>query len=422
MIPSGILRRFAGFSGLQLVSSLAPLALLPILARAAGVDGWASIVAGQAVGTFVASVSMWGWSVVGPAQVAGAPVDARWSHYRAALSSRLALLTIALPIGCAVSLLVAADGYVTITLLMVCAQAIGALSPSWYAIGIGQPRMILTYDAGPRLLGVLVAAVALLWGAPLITYPVIVLVTSLGGTVAATLRLRADARGAGPYTWSAIVRDCTDTLRSQMAAAGTQIAGATYGGATVAVVGVFATTAATAEFASADKLYRFSLMAVVAVGNTFQGWVAEHPFPASKRRMQLSLAALGGLGVMGGAALAVLGPWATGLLFGAELSASGATSAWYGLAFLGICLSTSLGRHVLVPLGYTHRLFLATVIGAVVGLPAMALLARSFGAAGGAAGYAASEVVGALVLGLMLVRGFPAPPPSPGPTETRTTS
>lgn len=410
MNPPAIVRRFAGFSGLQLLSSLAPLALLPILARAAGVEGWASIVSGQAIGTFVASVSMWGWSVVGPALVAGASPHERWAHYRAALASRLGLLALALPAGILVSLLVAAPGYVTVTILMVCAQSIGALSPSWYAIGIGKPRMILTFDAGPRLCGVLVAAVALLVGSPLAIYPLVVLVTSLGGTIAATAYLRKQVRAPlDRYGWAALIRECTHVLRTQLSAAGTQIAGATYGGATVAVVGIFATTAATAEFASADKLYRFSLMAVVAVGNTFQGWVAERPFPESRRRMKLSLAALAALGLTGGAALAVLGPWATRLLFGAELGASSGTLAWYGLAFLGICLSTSLGRHVLVPLGYTHRLLLATVLGAVVGLPAMALLAQAYGAAGGAAGYAASEVVGAVVLALMLRKGFPTP-------------
>lgn len=405
MSAPAVLRRLAGFSGLQLVSAIAPLALLPVLARAAGVSGWASIAAGQSIGTLVAAVSMFGWGVVGPARVAAASDDGtRWHLYRSGLASRLALLVVTLPLGCAVSLLVAADGYVVLTVVMVCAQSCGALSPAWYAIGVGKPRLILLYDAGPRLVGVLVAAVALSQDASLLVYPLLVLVSSLAGTIAITARLRADSPRQEAYRLRNAWADCRTTLRRNAAAAGTQIAETSYGSSVLAIVGIVATTAATAELASGDKLYRFGLMAVVAVGNTFQGWVAEVPYPESRRRMKASLASLVGLGLIGAVCLALLGNWATGFLFGADLAASSATVAFYALAFLCICTSTSLGRHILVPLGLPRYLLAATVCGAIVGIPAMAALSHRYGAVGGAAGYAASELVMTLVLAVLLLR------------------
>lgn len=404
MSVPAVLRRLAGFSGLQLLSAIAPLALLPVLARAAGIEGWASIAAGQSIGTLVAAVSMFGWGVVGPARVAAADPAARWTLYRSGLASRLALLVLALPVGCAVSLLVAAEGYITLTLVTVCAQAAGALSPAWYAIGVGRPTLILTYDAGPRLVGVLLAAGALLLGAPLIVYPLLVLAPSVGGTIAITARLRAEAPRLEPYGPRAAWDDCRATLRSNAAAAGTQIAETSYGSSVVAIVGIAATTAATAELASGDKLYRFGLMAVVAVGNTFQGWVAEVPHPENRRRMRGSLVTLAGLGVAGALGLALLGTWATGFLFGEDLSITPTTAAFYGLAFLCICLSTSLGRHILIPLGLPRYLLTATLCGAAIGIPAMAVLAHRFGAVGGAAGYAASELTMTVVLATLLWR------------------
>lgn len=400
-------RRFAGFSGLQILSALAPLALLPILARAAGVAGWASLAAGQSVGILVAAFALYGWGVQGPALVAGASPEDRWTIYRSSLVSRGTVLAVTLPVGYALAVVIAADGYTPLTVLMACAQGIGALSPIWFAIGVGQPKVILFYDAGPRIVAVLVSAGALLAGAPLVTYPLLLIAASVGGIAAFTHHQRRAVGGRG-YTFRQAREDVRRVLRSQASAAATQIAGASYGSATVAIVGLFATTVATAEFASGDKFYRFTLMVVVAAGNTFQGWVAEHPYPRNRPRMLASLASLGTIGTLGALALAIAGPWATGLLFGSDLSVDRATAVWFGVAFLGICLSTSLGRHILVPLGRASQLFAATLAGALVGLPAIAYLSRAYGAPGGAAGYAVSEVVGALVLVAVLVHRRPS--------------
>jgi len=67
-----VLRRLTGFTLLPLLSLVTPFLLMPVIARVAGGGGWSSVVAGQAVGTFGATVVFWGWNVVGPVQAARA--------------------------------------------------------------------------------------------------------------------------------------------------------------------------------------------------------------------------------------------------------------------------------------------------------------------------------------------------------------
>lgn len=402
-----VLHRLAGFSGLQLVSAVAPLALLPVIARAGGEAGWAAVTAGQSLGTLVAAVCVYGWVVAGPAAVAGAGDADRWRAYRASLSSRGALLLVAAPLGLLVSLAVAPDGFVRLTALMVLMQAVGGLAPPWYAIGVGSPTLLLRYDAGPRIVAMLAAAGALALGAPLEVYPLSVLVASSLGIVALTRHLRRTVGAGvprGEYGPGAAWRDVGLVLRRDASAAGSQIAGAAFGATTVATVALVATTSATAEFGSADKLYRFALMAVVAVGNSFQGWVAEVPFPAAARRMRASFLGLGALGLVGGAGLALLGPLATRILLGDEVAASHGSTVPFGVAFLAACVSTSLGRHILVPLGRVRDLFVGTVVGAVVGISGTALGGWLAGAAGGATGYALGETAFTLTLAFLLLR------------------
>lgn len=415
-------RRFLGFSGLQILSALAPLALLPVLARAAGVSGWASLAAGQSVGALVAAFSLYGWAVQGPALVAAASSDERWEIYRSSLVSRGAVLALTLPAGCLASVAIAANGFTILTVLMTCAQAVTALSPMWFGIGVGRPRLVLAYDTIPRLAGVLGTAIAISLGAPLITYPLVLIIASVVGITAFTRR-QARTAAYRRRRMGSTLADLRRVLRTQASSAAVQIAGASYGSATVALVGVFATTVATAEFAAGDRFYRFALMAVVAAGNTFQGWVAEAPYPRNRTRMRASLAALTTLGIVGAVAIAFSGSWATAVLFGRDLAIGQSTATWFAVAFFSICVSTSLGRHVLVPLDRARELLVATVTSALVGLPAVAILARTHGAAGGAAGYAASELVGTMVLAGLLLwrppqaaqssRGDDTPPVSP---------
>ena len=120
-----------------------------------------------------------------------------------------------------------------------------------------------------------------------------------------------------------------------------------------------------------------------------QGWVSEAGADHAQRR-KFSLSALTGLGLAGWLIIASLGPWAGTLLFGSWPDFW--TCFWFGLSFLLVCVTTSTGAHWLVPAKRMPIVFSSTIAGAVVGLPAMVILAHLLGGQGGALGLVLGEV------------------------------
>jgi PST family polysaccharide transporter len=104
--------------------------------------------------------------------------------------------------------------------------------------------------------------------------------------------------------------------------------------------------------------------------------------------------------VIGFAGITLLGPWASAVFFGQDLAVGRATFVSFGIAFLAISLNTSLGKHVLVPMGRTGFVLLSTTVGAVTGVPSIALFGHLHGAAGAAAAFAISEVAVTVVQGI----------------------
>ena len=139
-------------------------------------------------------------------------------------------------------------------------------------------------------------------------------------------------------------------------------------------------------------------MAVIAFGNAFQAWVLDPTSSDVRRRHRLAILSHVGLGLLGGLALALLGPWATSLLFGAAVAAQPVPSALFGVAFFFLSSTTPLIRNILIPSQHYRVVFAATVAAAVVGL--LTMIAGS--AAGSAAivslGVAASEATAFVIL------------------------
>ena len=101
---------------------------------------------------------------------------------------------------------------------------------------------------------------------------------------------------------------------------------------------------------------------------------------------------------MGGVALAVLGHWASLILFGEAAAAGYAILATMGLVFAFLSLRTSMMRHVLFPAGQTRVVVRASLIASAVGIPVMIALAITIGPIGAAIGYAVTEGLSTLLL------------------------
>lgn len=380
-------KRLSGFAGLPFLSMIAPFLLLPLIARIGGVEGWAAVAIGQSIGAFAAIVVSFGWALTGPSLIASLePGPPRDHAYAVSFAARSVLFLGVAPFACLASAICVPGGHEAEGAFMAFALALGGLSPAWYCVGVGRPGLIARYEVLPRLIGTGIAAACVLLTDQIFVYPAVM----AGATVAglAVFHFKFTANGISRFP----LRDGIRALTQQKAAAATGLVSGTYSTTPVSVVGAFSEMSAVAAFASGDKLYRVGLYAVIAVGNTFQGWVAEIQAESRARRMKAAVVGHAVLGLIGMAMLGSLGPTASAVLFGEHVQANVAVCWGYGMAFFAVSLNTAMGKHVLVPLGQTKTVFWSTVLGACVGVPAIASLAALMGGAGGAWGLATGEL------------------------------
>jgi O-antigen/teichoic acid export membrane protein len=384
---SSVASRLLGFSTLSLVSAIGPLLLLPVIARLSSQAEWAALGVGQSVGSFLLLPVLYGWNLVGPTRVARSAEPDRSALYRESLAVRLVLFVAMLPVGILVAAVLAPDGTATLAAAMAVSMLLVGLSPAWFCIGAARPGWLAAYDAGPRLAGTLAALPLALLTGEVFWYPLTIGVATALGALAFTWRHRP-VDGA---TWPS-PGQVGRALRRDGGPAATVAVGGSYSAAPVAIASTVLDVASLAVFVSAERIYRYGLTAVIALSDSVQGWVAEATGRPAERRAIQAVTAHSVLGIAGLGVITALGPWASGLLFGSELAVDRATFAGFGIAFLAVSVNTSLGKHVLVPLGRTGFVLVSTVSGAVVGVTAILVLGRLYGAAGAAVAFAVSEV------------------------------
>lgn len=389
-----LLRRFAGFTLVPLVGTLAPLLLLPIAARVGGIDGWYSLSVGQAVGTFGSIVISYGWNVLGPALVATASSgEARSAHWAESLRERLLLAVIVVPIAALISVFLATPEYMGFTVAMAVAFSLGGLTPNWYFIGSGDPTSIALFDMVPKLIATLLTAMIIFLTDSLWAYPALWILASLVGLLAAHRSV-----GYPPVFKGSQVSTTLRGLRKRLGVAMIDGLGGVYISAPVPIAGASGTIAGAGMIASADKLYRFGLIAVSTLGNTLQAWTLDPGAPDPRGRQQKAILAHIVLGVVGMCGLGVLGELATTLLFTSEAKATSEAMWYYGVAFLAVSSSTPLIRNLLVPAFKTRFVLAGTAVGALAGVVAMFLLGKTYGANGVAAGFMLSEIALLLII------------------------
>lgn len=379
--------RLLGFSGLSLLAAIGPLALLPVVARLSDEADWAALGVGQSVGAFLSLPVLFGWNLVGPTRVARASTAERSSLYRQSILVRLLAFAVCLPLGIAASYVLAPAGSEALAAAMAVSMMLIGLSPAWYCVGAGRPAWLALYDVGPKLLGTLAALPLVLVTGSVFPYPLTIGAATAAGVLAFTWRHRPE----GAERWPTLPQAARAVRGDAGPAATVTIAGA-YSAAPVAIAGAVLPVGPLAAFVSAERIYRFALVAVTALSDSVQGWVSEARGRVGRRRATWALGAHAILGVAGLGGIALLGPWTSAVLFGSDLAVGRATFVGFGVAFLAISLNTSLGKHVLVPAGRTGFVLLSTAVGAVTGIASMAYFGHLYGAPGAAAAFAISEV------------------------------
>lgn len=390
-----VLTRLAGFALFPLLSLVTPLLLLPVIAHLVGEAGVSSVVSGQSVGAFAATAITWGWGFEGPVAVATASNQAeRGALYARSLRHRLLLSLIVLPVAGLIAAAVATPGFAVEAVAMTIVNGVTGLSPAWFCIGMGTPKLLAAYDTLPRFLAALAAVPAVIWAGQLWPYLALTVMATLISLVAFHRRF------ATGHPW--VPRITGPELRgiwAQRHAAGISMAGNAYASTPTPIATATTAPRVSAPLAAGDTLYRFSLAAVIALGNAFQSWVLDPGAARPRYRQLAAMAAHLAVGILGLLAFVLLAPWATSLLFAGKVQATQEIAFYYGLAFLFICLGTPLMRNLLLPARRQGTILVWTLISAVVGLGVMFWAGLNGDAAKIALGMALSEAI--LCLGLL---------------------
>jgi O-antigen/teichoic acid export membrane protein len=398
--PPNRKRLVAGYTVIPVITAITPFLVFPVLARVAGVDAWVAIAVGQSVGAFVALAVSVGLNVVGPTLVAEADPTRRHELLRDGTRARLVVLPAGLVIAALISWVLSPPSNAGLAAVMSVALVLNGMSAAWYLIGVGRPGLFVSIELIPKAIATGLGGALLVWTGSAIWYPVLLIVVALCSFVGFTLsnvRARELLRPG--------LREVFRFFARRWEAALTETIGGAYATLTVSLVGGAATPTQAAAYVSGDKFFKLGQTIIGTMGNAFQARVASANGP--KRRLHAAQSSLAHfvLGGSGFVAFVLLGPPLTALLFGSDVALETPTAAWFGVAAWALSMNTSIGRHVLLPAGHARSVLISVVVGAAVGVPSIILLARSFGAAGGAAGLAISESL-VLIVQILAVMVF----------------
>lgn len=380
--------RIGGFAGLSIVGALAPFLVLPVVARLASASEWAAIALGQSVGGLLAIVVSLGWNLMGPSLVAARKPQDRPVLFAASLLSRLVALAVLLPLATVIVLLLVPPAHGPLAMAISATAMVAGVGVEWYCVGTGSWRSIAGYELLPRLLACALAVPVLWVTGELLLYPALLLVASAMGIGMFSAH---ELRGADLWTTFTMKSVVTMVKRSHRSLV-TEVAGGTYSAGSTALVSSTAGVADVAFFSSGDRVFRLALQSVVALSRASQGWVVTE-LGCLRSRVRYALVAHALLGLVGAIGLGLCGPWMSNIVFGDQLAFNAATGWALGCAFMAISWSAGLGRLLLIPNGYIRAVMVSTLAGAFFGVPGIIVGAYLWGAAGGAAGVALSQLI-----------------------------
>ncbi|MCQ2001776.1 lipopolysaccharide biosynthesis protein [Arthrobacter zhaoxinii] len=135
------------------LTGLTSILCVPLLIYILGPAGWADLALGQAIGLFGTVFVSLGWPVTGPALIARSSADERYRQMVISLWTRF-LMALPLVVIGAVALIY----WIPQSQVLVCTALVSAFlgfAPSWYFLGIDDPKGLFWFDAVARATGTL---------------------------------------------------------------------------------------------------------------------------------------------------------------------------------------------------------------------------------------------------------------------------
>lgn len=248
--------RILGFATVSAVPVVSPLLIPAAVTRSAGGDGWLALSVGQSVGAVVGVACALAWPLHGPPVVASASPLVRSRLYSRSIETRLLAFILAAPVGSVVAALLVPSFKIAAALTAVAIGANG-LSLLWFYIGTGASKQALLLETVPRAIATALAAGAVVMGAPIEIYPVLLLLSS-------TLTLIRSIRLLGEDGSIRLSFDRFSNIRTQSRYTGSRlITGVYFDGATSLVAASNPPVAFV--FAALDRLMKATFNAALAI-------------------------------------------------------------------------------------------------------------------------------------------------------------
>lgn len=407
-------RMIVGFVLLPAFNALVPLLLLPVITSRLGLHAWVGVAIAQSVGSAAAVVVELGWGLSGTQRVARQSEENRRRLIAiAAITKSMVFVPASVGAVIAVAVLVPDDPVVCAAIAI--AGPVSSYGTTWVFIGLGRPGLIFLVETLPRAVALVVAAVAVqltgsLWG-----FAVPLLASTVLSAVVAHLVLGVRSRHLRGHRR----RQLVVVGRAQGTALAGRAVSALYIALPVTLVSIVSPPSVVAVFAAAERLQRMILTGLQAVPNALQGWVGSPSDGASRRyRARRAVWMSLGVGVAAGTVTALVLPAASRVLFSGVADVPAGVAALCGVMIAIVSTSRATGGIALVAIGRIDAIAWSALVGAVLGVPAILLLASGAGALGAVAGEIVAEAsVLAVQISVLRHAGRRRPPASRYPEE-----
>jgi O-antigen/teichoic acid export membrane protein len=408
-----VFRRLLSFVASVGLITLVGLIAIPALIATVGAQTWGSLSVLQVLGGIFGVLVAFGWGVTGPSMIAAAPPTERPTILREATVTRVCLYALSALVMIALGS-VLLHGDVALAAAGSLTYLLAYVASPWYFVGEARPDRLFFLNTLPAAAGtaagLLLAALthSALWflGAQALGYLLAIVLE-----LAVVLRVPHDGE---PLRLG--LRRVVETLAAQRHAVTSSLVSTLY--VSLPLVAVQALAAPLVPtYAMADRLFKFASVALSPFQQFFQGWVPETGEAHIPERAPKAAQAGLGLGLLGGALVAALSPFASGLLSGGAVHVPLAVSIPLGIAFAAIACSALIGYACLTLLGGIRFVARGSIIAAAIGAPLIVLAAAIPSLPLVASAVALSEVVVAVYQAIILRRLLAQlPPPEPSST------
>ncbi|PZE29910.1 MULTISPECIES: hypothetical protein [unclassified Curtobacterium] len=397
------IRTFGWFFATVVVSGASSIVTIPVIVTLTSAHSWAAVALGQAVGSSLSVLTMFGWGITGPARIAMMPRSEHAVAYWDSIVARLIVLVPVLAITVGVTWVIAPTAHLAAVVAGV-AMAAGGLSGTWALIGRREPVALFWADTVPRVVGTVLGVGALALGGGLIAFSALQLAGALAAFVIVSVRLLGGVRrpAGGVHDAAGAWR----VIREQRHGVAVAVAVAAYYPLVLVIVARFI-PAQLPLYALNEKLLRFATMAMQPVHQYMQAAVPSQQGRALVRALRRSLAAILVISVLAWVVYTVLLPVASGLLTAGQVQVPAFAGLMLG-AFMGFSVLGSYMTSVaLVAVDRVGVISRGSLIGFGAGLLAVLLTALIGAADALAAGFVVTGIVTVLYQTTVFVRAMP---------------